>query len=72
MPSVAEELRKETLLEVLQLSPGARVSLALELGDFDLKLFCSNQNLQRSEALERLRRTRQIGRRTRVPDGSRR
>lgn len=71
MASVADELRKESIEEVRRLSPGERVSLALELGDFDLSLFCANQKLELSEAFERLRRTRQVGRRTTVSDGNR-
>lgn len=70
MPSVADELRKDTQEEVQHLSPDERVSLALELGDFDLALFCASQKLEPLVALERMRRTRQVGRRTKGPRGS--
>lgn len=64
MASVADELRRDALEEVQLLSPEERVELALELGDFDLALFCEKQRLKPTEAIERLRRSRQLGRRT--------
>jgi len=70
MPSVADELRQETLEEVRHLSPDDRVSRALELGDFDLALFCASQKLEPAVAHERLRQTRQVGRRTSAPQES--
>lgn len=69
MPSVADKLRRETIREVLRLSPAERVALALELGDFDLALFCAKQNVQPSDAIEQLHRMRQSGRRTNVSTG---
>ena len=70
MKSVADELRSDTLRRVQGLSPDERVSLALELGDFDLALYCTHHELEPVVALEKLRLARQTGRRTSAPPRS--
>jgi len=67
MYSVADELRTETLKRVKELSPEERVSLAFELGDFDLALYCTYHGLDPGVALEKLRLLRQSGRRISAP-----
>jgi len=66
MRSVADELRQRTREATEGLSPAERVDLALRLGDEDLELFCRAQNVDRVEALRRLRTQRQKGRRPSV------
>ncbi len=60
--SVADALRRRTLAEVLELTPAARIELALALGDDDLDLFARTNGLGRDEARRRLRAQRQVGR----------
>jgi hypothetical protein len=60
--SVADALRRRTLAEVLELTPAARIELALSLGDDDLDLFVRTNGLGRDEARLRLRAQRQVGR----------
>jgi len=62
MSAVAAELRRLTIERILALSPAERIALALHLGDDDLALFARVQNIPHSEALRRLRQTRQRGR----------
>lgn len=47
---------------VLDLTPAARIELALSLGDDDLDLFVRTSGLDRDEARRRLSAQRQIGR----------
>ena len=62
MRSVADALRARTITQVLAMSPGERVALALSLGDEDLELFVRTSGLERAAALERLRAGRRHGR----------
>lgn len=62
MRSVADDLRRKHLDELKRLTPDGRVALALDLGESDLELFCSAQNLDREAAILLLRRRRQAGR----------
>jgi hypothetical protein len=62
MRSVADALRARTIAQVLAMSPGERIALALSLGDDDLELFVRTSGLERAEALERLRARRRHGR----------
>ena len=62
MRSVADELRRRTFAHVLDLTPAARIALALSLGDDDLDLFVRTSGLDRDEARRRLIAQRQIGR----------
>jgi hypothetical protein len=62
MRSVADDLRRRTIAQVLDLTPAARIELALSLGDDDLDLFVRTSGLDRDEARRRLRAQRQIGR----------
>jgi hypothetical protein len=62
MRSVADDLRRRTIADVLDLTPKARIQLALSLGDDDLDLFARTSGLDRDEARRRLRAQRQIGR----------
>ncbi len=68
MSSVADALRKETFEAVQRLSPDERVSLALELGDFDLALFCASKGIEPVAGIQRLRENRQAGRRISAPE----
>jgi len=61
--SVADDLRERTRLQVLAMSPSARIALALSLGDQDLELFMRTSRLARAEALRRLCAQRANGRR---------
>lgn len=62
MRSVADDLRRRTIAQVLDLTPAARIALALSLGDDDLDLFVRTSGLDRDEARRRLEAQRQIGR----------
>ena len=62
MRSVADALRARTITQVLAMSPGERIALALSLGDDDLELFIRASGLDRGEALGRLRAGRRHGR----------
>lgn len=62
MPSVADEVRRRTIDQVLALSPEARLDLAFALGEQDLDLFMRATGLGRDAALGRLRSSRQRGR----------
>lgn len=62
MRSVADELRRRTIAQILDLTPAARIELALSLGDDDLDLFVRTSGLDRDEAHRRLRAQRQVGR----------
>ena len=65
MRSVADRLRQEDREAVLALTADERVSLALKLGERDLEAFRMSHDppLARDEAVKRLERTRQRGRR---------
>ena len=63
MSSVADHLRAQTLARVLALPVGARIALALSLGDDDLDRFVQSSGLNRGDALNRLRAQRTHGRR---------
>ena len=60
--SVADDMRRRTLAQVLELTTAARIELALSLGDDDLDLFVRTNSLDRDEARRRLRAQRQAGR----------
>jgi hypothetical protein len=62
MPSVLDDLRRETTTHVLALPAGARLALAFALGDEDLELFSRAHGLTRDEALRQLRANRNTGR----------
>jgi len=62
MRSVADDLRRRTMAHVLDLTPAARIELALSLGDDDLDLFVSTSGLDRDEARRRLMAQRHVGR----------
>ena len=71
MSSVADDLRRKTLAQVLALPMAARVELALSLGDDDLDVFVRVSGLDRDEARRRLRAQRQRGRPFSVANPSR-
>ena len=52
--SVADDLRERTRLQVLAMSPSARIALALSLGDQDFELFMRTSRLARADALKQL------------------
>ena len=60
---VAEELRRETMQEMLALSPAERMALALRLGLRGLRNFSHARDLSHDEALRLHRRQRRNGRR---------
>lgn len=62
MVSVADEVRRRTIDQVLALSPEARLDLAFALGEQDLELFMRATGLGRDAALGCLRASRQRGR----------
>ena len=55
-------LRRRTIARVLGMPMGARIRLALSLGDDDLGLFARASGLPRDEARQRLRQQRGSGR----------
>ena len=63
MSTLAEELRKRDRVIVGRLSAQERVALAFKLGEADLETYRMTHGLTREEALTRLRRQRQQGRR---------
>ncbi len=62
MTSVADQLRDETRRRVLEMSPAARVELALRLGDEDARLYAAANGVTEAEARLVLARRRQAGR----------
>jgi hypothetical protein len=62
MQSVADELRAERRQEDRRRSPGARLALALRLGDDDLDAFRTAHGLDVVSARRLLQRRRQVGR----------
>ena len=62
MRSVADALRARTVTQVLAMSPGERIALALSLGDDDLELFIRASGLDAATAVKRLRAGRRHGR----------
>lgn len=65
--ALADQLRDARLAREASMSPGARVRLAILLGQRDLRAFASAQGLTLREAWLRLRRAEQDGR---VPSGA--
>jgi hypothetical protein len=62
MTSVADQLRDESRRRVLEMSPAARLELALRLGDEDARLFAAAHGLSEADARLALIRHRQAGR----------
>ncbi len=62
MTSVADQLRDESRRRVLEMSPAARMELALRLGDEDARLFAAANGVPEAEARLALIRRRQAGR----------
>jgi hypothetical protein len=62
MPSVADQLRDESRRRVLEMSPAARLELALRLGDEDIRLFAAATGLPEADARLVLIRRRLAGR----------
>jgi hypothetical protein len=67
--SVADDLRGRTAARVLEMPVGARIELALRLGDDDLELFARASGLDRDEARRRLIARRAHGRAPSVAGG---
>jgi len=61
---VAEELRRETMQEMLALSPAERMALALRLGSEAVDTFAQARGVSRDEALRIIQRQKQRGRRS--------
>ena len=62
MRSVADLLRQADREAVAELSPEARIALALELGDADLETLQHARGIDRAEAVRVFQRQRQAGR----------
>jgi hypothetical protein len=60
---VAEWAREELDREMLAMSAAERMELALAIGKRDLRIYAEASNLTDEEALSRIRRERQNGRR---------
>jgi hypothetical protein len=57
-----DQLREDDRRTQAAMSAAERVTLALELGDQDLKIFRLARGLSEEEALHEIRRRRQVGR----------
>jgi hypothetical protein len=62
MHSVAEELRT-SLRSIRGLSPEQLIERAFRLGEDDLEILMAARGISRAEALEHVRRVRNVGRR---------
>lgn len=62
MPSVADALRRETLMRLVALSAEERMALALWLGDEDVALYLRAHRGDPDDARAALRRARAVGR----------
>lgn len=62
MRSVADELRKEQVRELLAMSPAERIQLADKLGEDGLRFAMATQGITRDEAIRRIRQQRRAGR----------
>lgn len=60
---VADELREEQMRAVAAMTPQERIDLAFACGQRDLEFYMAATGLDRDEALRRIERTRQVGRR---------
>lgn len=60
---VAEEVRQAQLEEVMRMTPEERLALSVRLGEEDLANFIAASGLSREEAIGRIRKQRQAGRR---------
>lgn len=60
---VAEELRRETMQEMLALSPDERLALASKLGREAVDAFAAARGLTHDEALRLIQQQKQRGRR---------
>ncbi|MGH9203347.1 MAG: hypothetical protein ACRD2A_19135 [Vicinamibacterales bacterium] len=63
MSALAAYLRERTAEDVRRLELSARIRLALQLGDDDLRLYCAANGTSIEEARRRLTAARQVGRR---------
>ena len=63
MRSVADDLREEQLREMAAMTPAERVQLALRLGEEGLRLMMARDGIDRNEALRRVRKAHNAGRR---------
>lgn len=62
MPSVADQLRRDTAERVQRLPVGRRIDLALALGEDDLRLYMQTSGKSRAAAVRDLRSQRAGGR----------
>jgi hypothetical protein len=60
--SIADELRRLTVRQVLAMTADERIDLALALGDADARLFIDASGLSAESPSRRLRAARQVGR----------
>jgi hypothetical protein len=62
MRSVADDLRRESILALAALTPLERIALALRLGDEDVARYAAVQGTPEDEARAAFRRAREAGR----------
>ena len=60
---VAEDVRREQREEVMRMTPQERLELSVRLGEEGLADFMAANGLSREEAIARIRKQRQAGRR---------
>jgi hypothetical protein len=63
MRSVADSLREDTRRRLADLSPAARLDLALELGEADVAALCEARGISPEAARALIVRSRRAGRR---------
>jgi hypothetical protein len=62
MRSVADDLRDEQIREMLKLTPGERIELALRLGQRAVEVYMAANRVDRQTAIAALRRAGNAGR----------
>jgi len=60
---VAEELRREQVEEILEMTPAERIARIREIREFGIELYMAGQKVDRDTAIRTIRRERQSGRR---------
>ena len=60
---LAEQLKKEQRERFAAMTPAERVAIGVRLGEEALAEFMSANSIDRAEAMQRIRRSRRVGRR---------
>lgn len=63
MRSVADKLRREQREAMRAMTPAERIAIIERIAERDLESFMAGQRVTRAEAIRRIRRSRQSGRR---------